>query len=1470
MQGLPAFLLILLSIVPGIAFEESSASGQTAVKASGLTLEELIKSLDPPTVDEIIESLQPIPTIEKCLTPVFSDPNLPWKRTLTGEDKARVEELESQALQSQEQGDFKKAGLLAGEAFTIRQRIQGGDHWITVDAKWMVKTCRLIDALPVESRAELTLAKDKNKEADRFKKQNKYTQSVLLNLESLAIYRRLLGNEHPRVATSLNILGFLTYSNGDFAGAEILCRGSLALRQKIYANEHPEVAANLSNLAWLLYSRGDYSKSEALWCKSLELRRRIFGNEHPDVAASLSSLAGLLRLKRDYAVAEPLYRESLAISRKLLGDEHQQVATCLNDLALLLDSKKDYAGAEPLYRESLTIYRKLLGDDHPYVAASLNNLADLLRARGDYIDAESLYRESLAISRKLWNNEHPQVATSLNNLALLLHSKRDYSGAESLFRESLAIRRKLFGNGHPHVAQSLNNLAGLLGTKRDYAGAELLYRDSLAIYRKILGDVHPEVAATLNDLGSVLQSNGDYTAAESAYCEALDIRRQYFGNEHPHIATSLNKLAALLDLKGNYTDAEPLFREALDITRRLFGNEHAEVASILNNLAVLLKGKGDYAGAEPPYRESLAIYRKLYGDEHRQTAVSLNNLAEMLRSQGDLAGAEPLYRKALDIKRRLFGDEHTEIAYILNNLAVLLKAKGDYAGAEPLFREALAMRRKLLGGDHLDVGASLCNLALLLKAKEDFAGAELHYRESLAICRKRVGSTHPHVATILLCLAGLLDSQGDHAGAEPLYRESLAIYRELFKDEHPDLAMCLANLAGFLHAKGDSITAEAYYHESLAIRRKLLRNNHPDVAHSLKNLALLLYIKGDYAGAEPLYRETLAILDSERTRLVGGERDRAQYAEELDLPGTTAWLSVTLLRLGRTKEAVDIFECGRGRALLDLLTRDDRDLAEEVQRCGDNRLAMELQRLLKEESSARIAVTGAENTLAATRKRQDLRGDEKGKIIDDLDESVKQARLKLRDAEAAVLTTFRDAWPDAKPAGVEEIRSRLCTDEIILCYTWTPGALTLLVVPHMTKGEVQGVLLGEGKEDIEHLTRLVDESRASLAKGIVSTEQHDLEKRLHELYKRLIGGLPREISRLIFDARRIIVLPSGPLTGIPFEALVASKPSSKNTRYLLDEIPQVVYAESATIYINRGKERANKQASRTKELTAVILGKPIFHHDKNPAKDPGKKILEILHSRGEEAAVAEISALDQIRLHGGVLRELPASGREARSIARIIRASGGNPTLLLDDQATLGNLEAAVPAKRFVHLATHGLTGSRERPYDASLALTQPGTPTPDDIGFLTLDRLIRKWRGKLEECELVVLSACDTQRGIKAGGSVMALPWGFMYAGAPTVVATLWRVNDTAAALLMQRFYENLLGQYSRTRGGHRPGHPMHKANALREAKQWLRSLTTAEAEKLTRGEVEESELSISQQPHHPFAHPCFWAAFILIGNPE
>lgn len=282
----------------------------------------------------------------------------------------------------------------------------------------------------------------------------------------------------------------------------------------------------------------------------------------------------------------------------------------------------------------------------------------------------------------------------------------------------------------------------------------------------------------------------------------------------------------------------------------------------------------------------------------------------------------------------------------------------------------------------------------------------------------------------------------------------------------------------------------------------------------------------------------------------------------------------------------------------------------------------------------------------------------------------------------------------------------------------------------------------------------------------------------------------------------------------------------------------------------------------------------------------GLRSMEVLDRSGNELA-ARVTAQEQYRLYGGVLQPLPGTRLEAAAVARMF---GGVADLLLGTDASAPKLNEAIEHRppRVLHLATHGLMGSADRPLLASLALTTPPEPTPEDNGFVTLEDILSTWGARLNGSELVVLSACDTGRGVQQGDTSLSLPLGLFICGTETVIASLWKVDDTATALLMTRFYANWLGKTGSERTidsvTYPAGESLPKLAALREAQAWLRGLSRAQVEeiikalsgpesaeaiiRLTRGG--EDDLDDLPTGEHPYAHPYFWSAFVLYGSPE
>ncbi len=239
----------------------------------------------------------------------------------------------------------------------------------------------------------------------------------------------------------------------------------------------------------------------------------------------------------------------------------------------------------------------------------------------------------------------------------------------------------------------------------------------------------------------------------------------------------------------------------------------------------------------------------------------------------------------------------------------------------------------------------------------------------------------------------------------------------------------------------------------------------------------------------------------------------------------------------------------------------------------------------------------------------------------------------------------------------------------------------------------------------------------------------------------------------------------------------------------------------------------------------LALGDPAFPAaDRRPASeaaDPGP------------LAQREIAGiLDPTR--GQDLTPLPATGREVRAIAGLFPAD--RATVLLQKDATesaLQHLAASGELKnyRFLHLATHGKANPDIAMSSTLFLAAEPRRPDasdPDAVeadGRLTAEQIVRTWD---LDADLVVLSACQSGLGRYAGGEgYLGFAQALFVKGARSLVLSLWKVDDTATALLMERFYRNLLGERSGL------SRPMSRADALDEAKRWLASLSREEVRK-------------------------------------
>lgn len=412
-------------------------------------------------------------------------------------DRLRVERDRAEQVATFLQEIFDLAGT--GRRVTARQMLEGGAD-------------RLGRELSLEPEVKATLL---DVFGTAYRSLGLYDRAGPLLEEALALRRRGLGPEHPRVGDSLYQLGVLASATGDFAVAEKLLLQAVGIHEASGGDWELALAGDLAELAWLSRLRGEFATAEARARRALEIRRRRLDERHPEMARALYDLARVLHPQHSKRVeTEALLREALALGRRSWGKDSPDTALVLKDLAALLRASGALEEAEQSYREALAIERVAYDEPTPELGLTLNDLAIVLQDKGDFAAAEQHYREALELLRELLGEDHARVAWTLTGLGTLYDQRGEAQRAEPLFQRAVETLRRALPPGSPLTAHPLTYLGRLRLESGDPAGAEPLLREALELREKALDDGNPLLAETRSHLGGCLVALGRYPEAE--------------------------------------------------------------------------------------------------------------------------------------------------------------------------------------------------------------------------------------------------------------------------------------------------------------------------------------------------------------------------------------------------------------------------------------------------------------------------------------------------------------------------------------------------------------------------------------------------------------------------------------------------------------------------------------------------------------------------------------------------------------------------------------------------------------------------------------------------------------------------------------------------------------------------------------------------------------------------------------------
>ncbi len=817
-----------------------------------------------------------------------------------------------------------------------------------------------------------------------------------------------------------------------------------------------------------------------------------------------------------------------------------------------------------------------------------------------------------------------------------------------------------------------------------------------------------------------------------------------------------------------------------------------------------------------------------------------SNLAVAIEDQGRHAEADAILRSQLVRRTKLLGDEHPATVDSLHNVAQNLVEAGQDAESEPLLRRALELSRRIFGPSHPATVQFHLSLAGCLSRQKRFdEAAELHQR-LIEIAEKAPNYPRSELAKIYMVAANSSHGQGKVDRAEKHYRKALQLEREGGAVTFPAPGGCRAGFAAFLRAQGRPDEAEPLIQDALKVRRKTLSDNHPVMSAAYTELARIFYGQGKYLAAEEALVKALPGFENLRQGAANAGLERSLVASESPL----VLLACLQARRGKSTDAWRSLEASLARGLLDEVTAFRNRPLDPAE--------------AKREKEARQRVDLLRGQLAALQAVALPSADEKAKLAQ-IGKDLEEAQLNRSSIENELVREYGPAV--GKPYSLDEIQSRIPPDVALVawvdafaqrsggsaggehwaCVLRRRGAPRWIKLPgsgeHGAWPMPDSLLGGQLRRLIAVRPKEGDEQWRESAKRLRQQRITPLRETLNAK-----GDLPA--------VRHLVVLPSPAIAGIPVEAIL--EPAELKTL-------TISYAPSATLFVWLGQRGHDSDVGKPTRLLA--LGDPEFLNAPKTSDVKTRPTTDELLKR----------------VGGQPLTDLPGSRQEVEAICRLFSKS----EKLLGADASELKLESLAKTGRLkefdiLHLASHGIIDDRI-PMNSALMLTQ--VDLPDALtqalagkkvyeGKVTARQIRQDWK---LNAQLVTLSACQTGLGkYSAGEGFLGFSQSLFFAGSQNVVLSLWKVDDTATALLMQRFYQNLQGAGSDSK------EPQSKARALQLAKEWLRNLNVNEVKELVKRlpKVERAKPrppSAPQfEPARQFDHPYFWAGFVLIGGPR
>ena len=863
-----------------------------------------------------------------------------------------------------------------------------------------------------------------------------------------------------------------------------------------------------------------------------------------------------------------------------------------------------------------------------------------------------------------------------------------------------------------------------------------------------------------------------------------------------------NYLTGLYYKDENFVKFDEYALESFELAKKLLNKNTEGYATTLNNLSVSYKIKGDYSNALEKHFEAIDLISSNTKDKNLLVAVNYQNIGIIYKEIGDFEEAFRYLNKALALRLEIDDGNDANIPGGYKDLAQSLKQRGHIDSALVLYHLSLEKIKELKDlNDYTDQiklhclqGIAEVNLEQgKLNECLEYAQQAISFQEG----KKQFDDYASH-----RILGDLFIKKGDIEKALVAYQAALTASQKEFEiyERHPTTAICQQNIGKAYLAKKNYNQALEWFQQALISntldfdKEEIASNplssqfiNSKDAFHILEQKARTLSLRNaspqkqadDLRNAYACYLQASDVISTLR---------QSYLAEGSKHTLAAAALSVYE---GAIQTALQLYESTEEKSYKEqafLFAEANKAVVLQESMSGVEAMGKAdiPQHLLDQEDSLRIEMTFYEQQINLARQKKNTAE------YTDLKEWEQKA-FELKKAYNDLIAFFEKDFPAYYD--IKYNKAPLSIDHLTQNMSAAQSAIIEFFVGE--ENDYVFCLTGEGiqvhkidrkkslKTDILQLRQLLTNSPRSES----FLEDFETFGQLsHQLYNSLLEPCIRELPSSV---NRLCLIPDDILGYLPFELLLTKKAPGKeladyspNTLEYLMEGYGISYNYSASLLLSNAKAKVE---AATKDFLGMA---PSF----------GKEIV------GSERACSA----DQ-------LYSLQCSGEEVRAINQLI---GGE--VLIDHQAEKAAFLERASDYRICHLATHACLDDRN--------------PQLNRIYFSD-DYLSSSELYNLQlNAELVVLSACNTGSGqMVKGEGVMSLSRGFIHAGCPSTLTSLWAVDDCATSAIMLGFYE------AYTKG-------KRKDEALQETKIKYLANTTNKL----------------------YRHPYYWSAFIQLGNTD